>query len=484
MNKELKRVSAVVLLMFVALFGSTTVIQVFATDALRDDARNVRTLYDSYAAERGPILVAGEPIVESVPVDSEYKFQRVYNQPELYAPITGYFTLNQLNPGVEGELNDFLSGTANEQFLDNLTSIVTGQSPKGAAVELTLDPAVQQVAYEALGEHSGAIVALDPTTGAVLAIVSKPTFDPNRLAVHNGAEFFENYAELESAQSKPLVNRAIVGHLYPPGSVFKILMTAAALDSGRFTPESTFPNPASLQLPQSESVIFNWSRDTCGPGETATVATALRLSCNIPFAELGLELGQGTISEYAEEFGFGDRLEIPLPVTPSTFPDDLDDPQLMLASFGQGNVRVSPLQVAMISAAVANDGVLMLPQLVKTIIAPDFSLLQEFDPEVYSTPMSQETANLLTQMMVSSVADGAASNARIGGVDVAGKTGTAENAPGEPYTLWFTGFAPADDPQVAIAVVIENTGGRGQAFFGNSVAAPIAKKVLEAVLNR
>ncbi len=484
MNKELKRVGTVVLLMFVALFSSTTIIQVFATDDLKNDARNVRTLYASYAAERGPILVAGEPIAESIPVDTEYRFQRVYHEPELYSHLTGYFTLNQLNPGIEGALNEYLSGSADSQFLDNLTSIVTGQSPKGAAVELTLDPLVQRVAYDALGDNRGAVVAMNPKTGEILAMVSKPSFDANLLAVHSGSSFFESYNALNDDPTKPLVNRAIAGDLYAPGSVFKVLMTAAALDSGQFTPESSFPNPASLQLPQSQSTISNSSGGTCGPGEEVTLATALRLSCNIPFAELGQQLGSPTIAEYVDRFGFGERLDIPLPVTPSVFPRDLNEPRLMLASFGQDNVRVTPLQIAMISAAVANGGTLMQPSIVREVLAPDLRQLESFEPQVYGTPISRETAAVLSAMMVDGVANGAASNARISGVDVAGKTGTAENAPGEPYTLWFTGFAPANDPQVVVAVVVENVGGRGQGAFGNTVAAPIARQVLEAVLNR
>jgi peptidoglycan glycosyltransferase len=486
MNKELRRVSTVVLLMFVALFASSSVIQVFNADTLNADGRNVRTLYDSYSAERGPILVDGVAIAESVPVDDQYKYQRVYSNPNLYANVTGYLTLNQLNPGIEGTMNDYLSGTADAQFLDNLTSIVTGQDAKGAAVELTLDPVVQQAAYDALGEQSGAIVAIDPETGAILAMVSKPSFDPNPLATHDNSAFNAAYNALVDDPKRPLLNRAIAGDLYHPGSVFKVLMAAAAIDSGQFTPDSTFPNPASLTLPNSSSVITNSSGGPCGAGEEASIATALRLSCNIPMAELGQALGADTIEEYASRFGFGDDLQIPLRVTPSTYPDDLgnDTARLMLSSFGQDNVRVTPLQIAMMSAAVANGGVLMQPNLVESVVAADLSPLVEFQPEVYNTPITGNTATQLTQMMVDDVANGAASNARISGVDVAGKTGTAENGTNDPYTLWFTGFAPAENPEVAVAVVVENGGGLGQTGFGNSVAAPIAKKVLEAVLNK
>jgi peptidoglycan glycosyltransferase len=470
--------------MFATLFASGTVIQVFQADALAADPRNSRTLYASFSAERGPILIDGQPIAESTPVDTEFRFQRVYNNGALYAPVTGYFTLNQGRAGIENSLNDFLSGTANEQFLDNLTAIFTGQSPKGAAVELTIDPVVQQAAWDAMGDNSGAIVAIDPKTGAILAMVSKQSYDPNLLAGHDSKIVIENYNALDTDPNRPLLNRAIGGDLYHPGSVFKIVVAAAAFGTGLYTPDSVLPNPASITLPQSSSIVTNSSGAPCGAGDTVTIATALRLSCNIPFAELGLLLGEDVIAAQAAAFGYGDDFEVPMAVTPSTYPEGLDDAQLMLSAFGQYDDRVTALQVAMTSAAIANGGVLMKPSLVESIIAPDLSVIQSLEPAEYGRPVSTEIATTIRDMMVNGVANGAASNARISGVDVAGKTGTAENGSGVPYTLWFTGFAPAEDPQVAVAVVVENGGGMGQSSFGNAVAAPIAKKVLEAVLNR
>jgi peptidoglycan glycosyltransferase len=484
MNKELRRVSIVVLLMFVALFGSSTVIQVFQQDNLKADGRNARTLYASFSAERGPILVDGTPIAESVPVDDAYKYQRVYANGPLYSAVTGYFTLNQGNTGIEGSLNDYLSGTANDQFLDQLNAIITGQNPKGAAVELTLDPVVQQAAWDALGDNKGAVVALDPKTGAILAMVSKPTFDPGELATHDGAAFRASYDALLNSPDDPLINRTIAGNLNPPGSTFKLVVAATALENG-LTPDTAFPNPGTLTLPQSTAVITNAEGGACGGGDTATIATALRLSCNIPFAQLGLQLGYSKVSKEAREFGFGDDgIKIPMSVQPSVYPPTESDAEQMLSSFGQASDRVTPLQMAMVSAAVANGGQLMKPNLVESVFAPDLTVLQDFQPEVYSTPISAANAATMNQMMVQDVANGAASNARINGIDVAGKTGTAENGDGEPYTLWFTGFAPANDPRVAVAVVVEDGGGLGQSGFGNRVAAPIAKAVIEAVLNR
>ncbi|MCU1425474.1 MAG: cell division protein FtsI [Microbacteriaceae bacterium] len=484
MNKELKRVSLVVLMMFVALFASTSVIQVVSADSLRENPSNARTLYDSFSAERGPILVDGVPIASSTPVDDNYSFLRSYSSGPLYAPVTGYLTLMQGSTGIEGALNDTLSGTSNAQFFDQITGIFTGESPKGDAVELTIDPLVQQAAWDALGDNSGSVVAIEPSTGAILAMVSKASFDPNLLAVHNNSEVLGSYEALSADPAKPLDNRAIAGDLYAPGSVFKLVVVAAALESGKFTPESEFPNPASLTLPGTNSVITNSEGGSCGGGATASLATALRLSCNITFAQLGLALGYDSIAAKAKEFGFSDKLEVPMPVTPSVYPETESDAQTMLSAFGQASVRVTPLQIAMISAAIANGGMLMQPTLVEGILAPDLTAKDQLQPSVYNTPMSSETAGTLTDMMINGVANGVATNARISGVAVAGKTGTAENGSGEPYTLWFTGFAPADNPEVAVAVVVENGGGRGQSAFGNTVAAPIAKRVLEAVLNK
>jgi peptidoglycan glycosyltransferase len=483
-NKELKRVSIIVLVMFLALFLSTTTIQVVAADNLRADGRNARTLYESYSAERGSILVQGVPVSQSQPAADEYKFQRVYSNGPLYAPVTGYFTLNQGNTGLEGALNDYLSGTSNQQFLDQLNAILTGQNPKGASVETTINPVAQQAAWDALGDLTGAVIAINPKTGAILAMVSKPSFDPNTLAVHDSQAVITTYNALLNDPAGPLFNRTMSGDLDPPGSTFKLVVTAAALESGTYTPDSQFPNPPQLQLPQSDAVIFNAGHDSCGGTPTVSIANALRLSCNIPFAQLGQALGARAILDQADKFGFNESVAVPMTSTPSVYPRGLDEPQTMLSAFGQSSVRASPLQMAMVSAAIANGGTLMKPTLVDSIVAPDLSVIASLNPTVYKTPISRQTAATMTQLMVNNVSNGAASNATIDGVDVAGKTGTAENGQGDPYTLWFTGFAPANDPTVAIAVVIQNGGGQGQNGTGNGLAAPIAKKVLEAVLSR
>ena len=484
MNRELKRVTVVSLLMFLALFVSSTIIQFVQAEALAADPRNSRTLYESYSVERGPILVGGDPIAFSQPADDLYRFQRVYANGPLYVPVTGYIPVNGEATGLEQSLNSYLSGQSSSQFFDSLNRLISGQDPMGASVEVAIDPVLQQAAWDALGDYTGAVYVSEPATGRILAMVTKPTFDSNALAVHDSATVQATYEGLLADPSDPLFNRATGGDMNPPGSVFKLVVTAAALESGSYTPESTFPNPASLTLPGTNSVVRNSSGGTCGGGSEVTLATALRLSCNIPFAELGMELGDTAIRQQAEKFGFNSEFLIPTATEPSTYPRALDEPQTGLTAFGQGDVRATPMQMSMVSAAIANGGIVMNPNLVDSITAPDFTPLQEFEPVEFGRAISEQTANTMVQMMVNGVENGAASNARIDGVSVAGKTGTAENGEDDPYTLWFTGFAPADNPQYAITVLVEDGGGLGQEGFGNGIAAPVAKQVLEAVLNQ
>lgn len=485
MTKELRRLSIVMLAMFLALFASTSWIQVINAQELSQNPRNTRALYDSYEVQRGSIIASGAAIATSVPSDDVYSWQRVYTDAEMWAPVTGY-----INPalgaatGIEQAMNGELSGTANSQFLTRMERIFTGQPPRGSNVALSLDADVQRAAFEALGDLQGGILAIEPSTGRVLAMVTSPSYDTNILAGHNTAEVNAAFDALEADPGKPLSNRSIAGDLNPPGSTFKLVVASAALASGEYTPESTLPNPASYQLPQSESILHNASGGTCGPGKNVTIADALRLSCNIPFAELAVELGDDAIHAEAEKYGFNKSFELPLMSTPSSYPVGLDDAQTALTGFGQGQVTATPLQMAMVSAGIANGGIVMQPRMVDRVIGPDLSVQQIFEDVEFGRALDEDIAGELVSMMVANVSDGAASGARIDGVDVAGKTGTAENGPGEPYTLWFTGFAPAESPQVAVAVVVEDGGGQGQSGSGNTIAAPIAKKVMEAVLGR
>ena len=485
MTKELRRLSILVLAMFLALFASTSVIQVVQADALSENPLNRRALYDTFEVQRGAIIASGSAIAASVPSDDVYSWQRVYTDPDMWAPVTGW-----INPvlgtatGIERAMNQELSGTADSQFLSRIEQIVSGQQPRGANVVLSLDAAVQRAAYDALGDLQGAVVAIEPATGRILAMVSSPGYDTNPLASHNGEAAQAAYTALEDDPLDPLDNRAIAGRLNPPGSTFKLVVASAALATGEWTAQSTLPNPATYTLPQSSSIVRNAGGGTCGEGENVTIADALRLSCNIPFAELAVQLGDDVIREEAEKYGFDTSFTMPLVSTASVYPRALDDAQTALSGFGQGDVRATPLQMAMVSAGIANEGIVMNPRMVDSVIAADLTEQQRFDDTEFGRAVTAEIAASMTSMMVANVQSGVASGATIDGVDVAGKTGTAENGVEDPYTLWFTGFAPADDPRVAVAVVVENGGGLGQSGSSNRIAAPIAAKVMEAVLSR
>lgn len=485
MTKELRRLSILMLLMFLALFASTSVIQVVQAENLADNPYNRRTLLDSFEIQRGSLVAGGTIIANSVPVRDDYRYQRVYADAEMWAPITGYTNpVLQSSTSLEKALNKELSGTSSGGFFTRLERLISGQPAQGSNVLLSLDPKIQKAAYDALGSYKGSIVVSQPKTGRILAMVSKPSFDTNLIASHDSAKALEDYSALEKDPNKPLVNRAIGGDLYPPGSTFKILVAAAALESGEYTVDSKLPNPKEYRLPGSTAVVRNAWNDTCGPGEETTLSEAIIRSCNVPFAELAVKLGNEKIRATAEKFGYNHEFSIPLAVTPSTYPQLTESSQVGLTGFGQGKVTSTPLEVAMTTAGIANGGVVMEPRLVDRVVASDLSVEQNFENVEFARALSEESAKAITEQMRKGVQNGAATGARIDGIDVAGKTGTAENGPGAPYTLWFTGFAPADDPEIAIAVVIEDGGGRGQSGSGNSIAAPVAKKVMEAVLGK
>ncbi|WP_164234015.1 peptidoglycan D,D-transpeptidase FtsI family protein [Microbacterium hydrocarbonoxydans] len=484
MTKELRRLSVVMLFMFLSLFAATSWIQVVEADNLAQNGANKRTRLDSYEIQRGSIIVDDVAIASSVPSDDQYRFQRVYTDAALWAPVTGWYNaaLNS-RTGIEEAMNADLSGTGSNAFFAEIDRLLSGQPQRGFSVELSLNTAAQQAAYEGLQGLEGAVVAIEPATGRILAMVSTPGYDTNLLASHDADAANAAFDALADDPTDPLFNRAIAGDLNPPGSTFKIVVAAAAFASGEWTPDSQLPNPARYQLPGSDNTVSNASGGTCGGGDTVSIADAVRLSCNIPMAELAVELGDEAIREMAEKFGFNESFQTPLASTPSSYPRALDDPQTALTGFGQGQVTATPLQIAMVAAGLANDGVVMNPRLVDTVIGNDLSVIRAPEDTEFGRAVDATVADQVTAAMVASVADGAAQGARIDGVDVAGKTGTAENG-NKPYTLWFTGFAPANDPTVAVAVLVEDGGGQGQSGSGDTIAAPIAKKVIEAVLGR
>jgi peptidoglycan glycosyltransferase len=344
-------------------------------------------------------------------------------------------------------------------------------------VQTTIVPKVQQAAAEALGNQKGAVIALDPQTGAVLALVTSPSYDPNDIASHDIKAADQAYQRLANDPDRPMANRA-AREIYPPGSTFKLVTTAAALADGK-TPDSKVKSPDKLKLPGTN--VFLGNSGSCG-GSEITLTQALKVSCNTAFANLGLELGEDKLRAQAQKFGF-DRRHLPdLGGAASQFPDEMDEAQLALSSIGQYDVAASPLQMAMVSAAIANDGVLMDPYLVSMVQAPDLKPLETLKPEALSTPMTPEQAAQLQQMMVVVVDEGTGTNAQIEGVEVGGKTGTAQSDPRRKPFAWFTSFAPVDDPQVAVAVIVEDADIPRDDIAGGQVAAPIARAVMKAAL--
>lgn len=484
MTKELRRLSFVILAMFLSLFLATSWIQVMDADNLAQNPANTRTRLDSYQIQRGSILVGDSAIASSAQTDDKYQYQRVYTDAAMWAPVTGYFNpVLQSSTGIESALNAELSGTTSNSLVAEIERILSGQPQQGLSVKLTMNANAQRAAWDALQGLQGAVVAIEPSTGRILSMASTPGFDTNKLAVHDAKAVNTEHDALVADPTKPLYNRAIAGNLNPPGSTFKLVVASAALNSGKYTLDSTLPNPARYTLPGTSTEISNASGTTCGEGETTTIAQAIIRSCNIPMAELAAELGDKAIRETAEKYGFNSEFAIPLKATPSKYPEGLNDPQTALTGFGQGQVTATPLQMAMVAAGIANGGAVMKPRMVDAVIRDDFSVYKQYTDEAFDQAMPADQAKALTSVMVQGVSSGAATGARIDGVDVAGKTGTAQNG-SNPYTLWFTGFAPAENPKVAVAVVVEDGGGRGQSGSGNGIAAPIAKKVIEAVLGR
>lgn len=487
MNSPIRRISAGCLLLCVALLINVSYVQAFWADELNSRSENRRVLLDEYSRERGPILLANDtPIARSVPVDSEYAFQREYPQGALYAPLTGYYSHFYGRTALERAQNDILSGDDDRLFVRRLIDLVTGEDPKGGAVKLTIDPAAQEAAWEGLDGYKGAVVALDVETGEVLAAVNRPSYDPNAMASHDVDEQTAAKNELDSDPDQPALNRAFAQRL-PPGSVFKLVTAAAALESGDYEPDTEIPGPERYDLPLTDNTLGNYFDGECGSGGVTTLVEALRISCNTAFAYLGNELGDDALREQAERFGFNTQplTDDDMNAATSIFPEDPTEPETAYSAIGQFEVSATPLQIAMVSAAIANDGVLMEPHLVREVRGPDLvSPIEQTEPEERTQAVSSETAQQLTDMMVEVVDNGTGENAQIDGIDVAGKTGTAQTGrDDEPPYAWFTSFAPADEPRIAVAVVIEEAPGTERGDIGGGrLAAPIARAVMEAVL--
>lgn len=483
MNAPIRRLGLVLAAMFCALLVAATTIQFVQAQSLNDKPGNRRTLLATYGKQRGSILVDGKAVAESVPVEDDYKYLRSYPQGKLYASVTGYYSIVYGASGIENSYNDLLSGSSDKLFYRRIVDMVTGQSQKGASVELTINPKAQQVAADAMGSQRGAVVALDPRSGAILAMYSSPTYNPNSLASHDLSSVIKTWQQLTTEKSNPMLNRSI-NELYPPGSTFKLITSAAALSTGKYNTQSELNGAARLPLPGTSISLPNDNGRACGADNKTTLQHALMISCNTAFGSLGMDLGQDALRDQASKFGFAQPVTVPMSVTPSVYPTGMDKAQTAMSAIGQFDVRATPLQMAMVAAGIANDGKVMTPYLGQTVRDANLNVIQSADPKLFSTAVTPQVANDLTTMMVSVVDEGTGKKARIDGVKVAGKTGTAETAPNKNADVWFVGFAPADNPTVAVAVLVEDGGTAGQEALGGTVAAPIAKQVMEAVLQQ
>lgn len=484
MKAPVRRISVLVAMLFAALLISSTLIQFVQAPSISARADNRRTLLDNYSRERGSIIVGDQPVARSVPSpDEQITFLRTYPQGPLYAAVTGYFSYTYgAGGGLEGSEGELLSGSADELFYRRVTDLLTGRQQTGASVRLTINAKAQEAADKALGNQRGAVVALDPKTGAILAMVSHPQYDPNQLSQHDQAAVTRAWTTFNADPTRPMVNRAISGNLYPPGSVFKIVTASAALEGKVVDEQSQIPAPPVMDLPQTNVGLPNYDRKPCGPNGATTLQHALEISCNTAFGYLGVQLGGDALRSQAAKFGFGQTLRIPTRVEPSTVPAQLSPPQAAQSAIGQYDVRVTPLQVAMVSAAIANHGVVMRPYLVRDVLGSNLESLETHQVEQLSVAVSDATASTLTRMLVSVVDNGTGRPARIDGIAVAGKTGTAQQGNGQAPHAWFTSFAPANDPKVAVAVVVEDGGNAGSEAAGGLLGGPVAKAVMEAVL--
>jgi peptidoglycan glycosyltransferase len=487
MNKPIRTMSIVCMALFMALLVNSTYLQYLQASELNSRNDNKRVRDAEFSRERGAILVDGNPVAQSKPVDDQFEYQRGYPQGPKYAHLTGYYSYIYGRTAVELTQNEILSGSDPRLFVNRVVDLIGNTQPKGGSVSLTVNPRAQEAAHEglrALGNNvEGAVVALDPSSGGILAMVSTPTYNPNRLASHNLSAVQKSWDQLTGNPTEPLLNRAIQ-ELYPPGSTFKLVTAAAALSSGQYEPQSTVPGGTTLDLPQTTTDLVNSGGSDCG-GEKITLTQAIKVSCNVSFGFLGMTLGADTLREQAQKFGFGEKyLDDLNGQVASRFPEDPDDPQTALSAIGQFDVAATPLQMALVTAGIANGGTVMKPYLVDEVRSPDLDVLDKTEPEALSTAVSSGVARDLTQMMVETVDSGTATPAQIPGIKVAGKTGTAQSSEERPPYAWFVSFAPADNPQVAVAVLVEDAGVARDEISGSGLAAPIAKSVMQAVIGQ
>jgi peptidoglycan glycosyltransferase len=472
-NGQIGRLFAAIVVLFALLVAFTSRWSVFEAKSLQDQTANKRPLLEAQRIPRG-IVYAGDggklAVNRRTGNHETLRYFRTYPQGGLFSHALGYAYISRGSAGLERSYNRELTGQENE--FKSLIDSFSGGTKEGDDLHTTLDPDAQREALNALAGRRGSIVALDPRNGAIKVMASFPDYDPNEIP--------KRYAQLNEDPSSPLFNRATQAR-YPPGSTFKVVTAAAALDSGKYTPESIINGKNNVLI--SGVPLQNFGGEDPGP---VSLTDALTHSVNTVFGQIGERLGKGTMYKYMRRFGFNSKLGLDLPsseITPSGVfkgqrllgADDSVD--IGRVAIGQERLQVTPLQMAQVAAGVGNHGKLMKPHVGDRVVAPDGSVRDRIGPDEFSTVMSSKSADQLATMMGNVVESGTGTAAQIPGVQVAGKTGTAQ-VPGATQA-WFIAFAPLKDPTVAIAVTIERS---DQSLTGGEVAAPLAKQVMESLL--
>ncbi len=489
MKRPLRRLGTAVIVMIGLLLANIAYTQVIKADDYRADPNNKRTLVAEYSRQRGQITAAGGVVLaRSAPVDDQYAYQRVYPNGPLYADLTGYYSMRYGPTGLERTQNDILSGEAPDLIAGQLSDLITGRDPRGGNVQLNIVPAVQQAAYSGLNDAKfvGAAVAIEPATGKVLAMVSTPSYDPNPLASHSDAVQRKAYNDLVSADPSPLLNRATAA-VYPPGSTFKLVIASAALQQD-YTPDTPVTGEPKITLPGTGgATLSNFGGEPCGNGDGADVplVEALAFSCNTAFAEVAMSLGRAPIAKQAEALGVnGEEQDIGIEVVGSRLGDVPDTAALAQTGIGQRDVAVTPFEMAWITATIANRGDKMAPHLIAKTTKPDLTVISEPAPESLGQAIPISVADQVRDMMIRSEQETVGSGA-IADLVIASKTGTAEHGKDPKKTpphAWYVAFAPADNPKVAVAVMVENGGNLGLDATGGKVAAPIGRSIIAAAL--
>ncbi len=482
MNGPTRRVALVMLAGFSALLLTVTWVQAIAAETYRDDPRNARTALSEAGKERGLIVAAdGTVLAESVPdPDDPQRFQRRYPEGPPFAHAVGYTSLAFGADGVEQVRADDLR-SRRDITLSDLIDALLGRDLRPSNVQIAIDPELQRVAFDSLGDQRGAVLAVQPQTGEVLALVSTPSFDPNLFV---GPDAVVAREELLADPANPLLDRA-TGESYTPGSSFKPVVTAASLDSGFAGPEDTFPDPIELDLPGSTATISNADGEVCNDGVSVTIREGFRKSCNTTFAQMAMDMGSDTVTAQAEAFGFNQIIPFDWEPLESSYPNPGDDlAALAQSAIGQRDVQAVALQMALVASGIANQGQIMEPHLVARVVDADGDVNEEVEPAVWMRALSPASAAIISDLMEQVVASGTGTAATVPGFRVAGKTGTDEAPEGGAPDVWFIGFAPVENPTIALAVVVEDGGDAGQNASGGSVAAPIAQRVLATWLER